>query len=600
MSAVTCGIDFGTTNSSIAVKSNGTISVIDVDEGADMAETLRSVVFVHRDDDRDAGRDAARKYGLQPSARHGCNLCDKVTWYRDGARTDCEQFKFRKGCYDARLMSGLKSLVPDRDFKGTSSWGSFFTTADLIAIVLKKLRRAAEEQMECTIDRAVIGYPVHFGAAELWPKTSATLASAAEIAGFSQVRLEPEPVAAIHGDSVELTTGTVCSVDFGGGTFDVAVLRFPESESDPAVLATAGIPVGGDVFDSMLFEHLISSELALNRPIALKQGGERGLPSGVRSGLKSLEGTLRMAADVYIYREMRELEQVASSDSGVASIIDLLYGGHAYPFWTEVERTKRELSSREWSTFSYRRGRIDVEARVSRSQFEDLIRPKIDEIRGAIEGAIQRAELEPSDIDVVIRTGGSSLLPIFNDMLDDLFGAVRVEARPPFTSVATGLADTASRIQWKGTSVVPPPPLPSDLAPTESAPIAEGPQLGEVDEDFSEPDRVRPPTTEQNLERCPFCSQRFPSGDEWRAHFINCPERFAKATEGASSYIATGATRPEGDVRGLRDQERVRLRQRIAELERENDELRNRIKSAQEALGEAVSEADSDAATGES
>ncbi len=70
------------------------------------------------------------------------------------------------------------------------------------------------------------------------------------------------------------------------------------------------------------------------------------------------------------------------------------------------------------------------------------------QVRGCIEEGLSQAELEPQDVDVVLRTGGSSQLPAFNAALDELFGVGKVEARPAFSSVAAGLAEVAASTDW--------------------------------------------------------------------------------------------------------------------------------------------------------
>ena len=155
-----------------------------------------------------------------------------------------------------------------------------------------------------------------------------------------------------------------------------------------------------------------------------------------------------LAADPDVLATLNDIKRRAAPPSQLGPIFDLLYGGQAFNFWSAIEGAKKQLSLSDWTRLTFRQGAIDVDVRISKSEFEELIDPEIRRVRLCIESALDQASLSPRDIDVVIRTGGSSLLPLFNDMLGDLFGAARVERRPTFTSVAAGLAQVAAEEDW--------------------------------------------------------------------------------------------------------------------------------------------------------
>jgi hypothetical chaperone protein len=188
------------------------------------------------------------------------------------------------------------------------------------------------------------------------------------------------------------------------------------------------------------------------RPIQTKDGHGIELPAFIRVELKSLEGAMRLAADPRVFRILKDLQQRAAHPAQLTPVMDLIFGGQAFNFWGAIERAKKNLSEKDWTRLTFRRGGIDLDIGISRSEFEELIEPAIRQVRECIERALNNASISPHDVDVVIRTGGSSLLPLFNDMLDDLFGAKRVESRPTFSSVAAGLAEMASRENWGSVS----------------------------------------------------------------------------------------------------------------------------------------------------
>jgi len=447
---VAYGIDLGTTNSSVAALVDGRAVVLQVDSGGDPPEALRSIDFLHRDGDRDAGREAARKYLQTALASHRCNRCDRVKWLPDGPFTSCRQFAPGGGCKDARLVSGIKPLLTDDSFRETSSWGEVFDAEELASVVLWRLKREADERFGVEVDRVVLGYPVHFETIPTGDLAFERLRGAAERASFRHVDFCPEPLAAVWSDNASLKGRTVCSVDFGGGTFDVVVVRYDEDgDPEPELLGLSGVPVGGELFDRLLFDRYVEPILGLDHHYRLKDGRRVQLPAYIRQGFRSLEGVTRLAAAPSVFTTLRQIQAEAEEPRLLEPLLDLLYGGQAFDFWSAIEHAKKDLSTAESSHLGFRREHLDVSVRMSRVEFERLIAPHLRRVRASIKETLAMAQLHPREVDVVIRTGGSALLPAFNVMLDELFGAARVEAKPAFSSVAAGLAELAATTNWR-------------------------------------------------------------------------------------------------------------------------------------------------------
>ena len=85
-------------------------------------------------------------------------------------------------------------------------------------------------------------------------------------------------------------------------------------------------------------------------------------------------------------------------------------------------------------------GPIDLNVEITRAEFEEIIRLRVDEVRETVLRTLKNANIEPDQIDVVVRTGGSSLIPVFENMLTNIFGKERVVEFDPFTSIGAGLA----------------------------------------------------------------------------------------------------------------------------------------------------------------
>src|SRR5207248_15389 len=136
-----CGIDFGTSNSAIAIAYRDRVEVVPAESGL-AGLTLASVAYLHRDGDRQAGEAAIARYLVSGKERHTCLHCPLV---RYGAETDCKQATRNGGCQDTRLVTGVKRDLARTDFTGTHSWARDFELPELVSIVIERLKRSAAE-----------------------------------------------------------------------------------------------------------------------------------------------------------------------------------------------------------------------------------------------------------------------------------------------------------------------------------------------------------------------------------------------------------------------------------------------------------------------
>lgn len=143
-------------------------------------------------------------------------------------------------CQDARIATELKSFLADDSFTSTHSWARDFDLPEFVTTVLRELKRAADRSTGSDVRRAVIGYPVVFAGAE-GPGVESRqglaldrLVTAAQRAGFEEVEFLEEPAAAVVDERLE--RGLVVVVDFGGGTFDVAVVDLAPDQGEVIAL----------------------------------------------------------------------------------------------------------------------------------------------------------------------------------------------------------------------------------------------------------------------------------------------------------------------------------------------------------------------------
>ena len=171
------------------------------------------------------------------------------------------------------LIQSMKSYLASHLFSQTNIFNYTFSLEDLIAMIVRELRVAAESQFGRLGKTVVVGRPAHFSGAKEENDDSFALSrlrSAIEAAGFEQVTFEFEPVAAAYKYQMQLDhEELVLIADFGGGTSDFSLVQLrPYNRSyegnDSVIIGTDGVGIAGDTFDSKMMRHVVAPRLGLN------------------------------------------------------------------------------------------------------------------------------------------------------------------------------------------------------------------------------------------------------------------------------------------------------------------------------------------------
>ena len=328
------------------------------------------------------------------------------------------------------MLSGVKHELAKLGFAGTNSWAPDFSVGSLVSVVLRRLKHEADQSTRHSVECVVVGHPVVFAGADPQHRAASDteafrrLEQAARHAGFTEVAFLPEPTAAVIGEHAH--RGVEVAVDFGGGTFDVAVLD--SRGGAPQVAGTAGIAIGGETLDGILFETVVGPALGLDT-----------LPSWLFNELKTASSVRLLMADPGIPAILARI------GGSTAEVVDaILYGGQAYDFYRAIESAKIELSSVASTSLAF--GPLDLHLELRRSTFASMIRPELDLIAATIKQALTAAAVRAGDVDRVLLTGGSAYIPAFRDDLARVFGADRLEQRDAFTAVVHGLGVRAQQL----------------------------------------------------------------------------------------------------------------------------------------------------------
>ena len=434
------GFDFGTTNSAIAVVLAGETEprLIPLDLAQTESPLVPTALYFRPDGEVHIGRDAVETY-VRLEADHTIRRERRATGAEIETAFGTERVLTEVDVNQpGRFFQSIKRSLADSSFRGTEIFGRAFTLEDLVATFAREMRDRAEAMLGRDVTRAVVGRPVHWSNREAGDELALRrMETALRQAGFTDFTFMEEPIAAGLGLEATLPRArTVLVFDFGGGTLDVTIMRIGGEER--AVLATAGVPIGGDTLD----EDVMDRRLLRYFGEQLRWGPQQlPMPQHILDTARrwytipelNEPSTLRFLRDL-------ERERKPSVRRPVRALLSLARGNHGWSLFREIERAKIGLSAREQERLRYVADAIAIDEPLSRTEFEGLIERRVRQSARCIDEALASAGLDASRIDLVMHTGGSSLIPRFRRLLAETFGPDKLTGQDAFTSVASGLA----------------------------------------------------------------------------------------------------------------------------------------------------------------
>ena len=416
------GIDFGTTNSAVAVADEGgDVHLVPLPtpagpDGLATAPYWRTVLYFEPDGDLTAGAPAIARY------------------LHTGG--------------DGRLVQSIKSHLASASFTRTIIFGRRYRLEDMIATYLTKLRAAAAVDLG---HRCVVGRPVRYWGAESTEDDERALMrmrAALVHAGFTEVVFEYEPVAAAARYAARLDSDQLILVaDFGGGTTDFSVLRVGPGTPDGspgAILATAGIGVSGDAFDARIIDAVVAPALGRGTSYRDAMGAETLIPPWLYSKLRRWH-YLSFLKEESTLQLLDRVRRGALQPTLLERLFRVVRDDLGLLLHQAVEHTKVRLSSADSDSLVLAEG-VGLSLPVERGAFEEWLAPDLQAIGGVLDEALTTAGVTPRHIDRVFATGGSSLVPAVRRLLNERFGADKLVGGEELTSVAWGLAARARAI----------------------------------------------------------------------------------------------------------------------------------------------------------
>ena len=415
MTSLACGLDFGTTNSTLALARAGGPVLADLEGGQ---PTIPSAMF----------------FSLEDGATHFGRRA--VAEYVDGA--------------EGRFMRALKSVLGTSLMAESTRVGrARLGFGDIIGLFLRSLKDTVEAREDRALERVVLGRPIHFVDGDPAADRAAQdqLEAAARAQGFREIAFQFEPVAAalnyergVRGEELALV------VDIGGGTSDFSVIRLsPEgarrAERHDDILASSGVHIGGTDFDRLLNLAAVMPALGLGTATA---DGKRRLPVWYWNDLATWH-RINFLYTPKIARDLFELRREAAHPERLTAFMTLLAHRSGHRLAGAVEAAKIALTDGETASIALREPGLAIAESVTREAFEAAVAGLVAGIGASVAECLALAGVDAAAIDTVLLTGGSTQVPAVRRSVTRRFANARFVETDAFGSVGLGLAVDAAR-----------------------------------------------------------------------------------------------------------------------------------------------------------
>lgn len=407
------GIDFGTTNSAISIYDRYKNEIVDT-------ISLPSILYFPKEQKRKnnknffVGNEATLEY------------------VNDGM--------------NGRFMKAIKRVLPRSSFTETLIYGKKYTSSDLVSLIVKELKERADKKIgeECT--SAIIGRPVFFDDDDITKDELAEtrLSKAMILAGFTNFKFQYEPIAAAFAYEKTINKNEkVLVADFGGGTTDFTYIELSPNNNNENrkkdILATGGIYVGGDSFDSAFMMNELAPFFGRDLKYESMPGKMLDIPSKYFFNISNWE-KMNFYNSYKIIEELNRYYVFTGKDSKLKNLITLVEKNLGYQIFKSIEQTKIDLSKRNDTDFYFKNYDIFIEEPISIEKYNEIISNNILKIENYLDEFLKLNNINLNEINTIFLTGGSSLVKAVHNIFTKRFDSELIKTGDNFLSVSKGLA----------------------------------------------------------------------------------------------------------------------------------------------------------------
>jgi len=409
-----CGVDFGTSNSTMGWSRQGQPSLLALEDGK---MTLPSVVFFNADENEFSYGRAA------------------LSTYLAG--------------YEGRLMRSLKSLLGSGMIDGqTEVGGRALPFRALLSQFIGELKQRGERAAGRRFDSVVLGRPVHFvdDSAEADQLAQDTLEEIARAVGFKHIAFQYEPIAAAFDyESTIAREELVLIADIGGGTSDFSLVRLSPERAKKTdrlddILANGGVHIGGTDFDKYLSLSSVMPLLGLGSKLT----SNSEVPSGYYFNLATWH-TINLIYTRKAWQQLQDVYREVAERDKFARLLDLVEQRAGHWLALQVEAAKIGLSEDESFTLELDRLRPPDTLQLTRAGFDASIDHLVESVEQTVGKLLADAGVKADAIDSVFFTGGSSGVHLLRKRIAALVPNAKQVEGDLFGSIGAGLALDAVR-----------------------------------------------------------------------------------------------------------------------------------------------------------
>jgi len=409
-----CGVDFGTSNSTVGWSRPGQSALLQLEDGK---VTLPSVVFFNADEEQ-------VYYGRAALAN-----------YLQG--------------YEGRLMRSLKSLLGTSLIDDqTEVMGKALPFRSLLTQFIAELKDRAEKAAGREFTSVVMGRPVYFvdGNEEADILAEDTLYEIAQSVGFKDIDFQYEPIAAAFDYESQIDKEELVLIaDIGGGTSDFSLVRLSPERAKKAdrrddILATGGVHIGGTDFDKYLSLTSIMPLLGLGSRL----NNDTEVPSSYYFNLATWH-TINLAYSQKTWLQIKDIYRDARDKAKLDSLLHLIENRSGHWLALKAEEGKIALSSQTETELLLDRLAPSTTLTLRRDEFDESIAKMVGAVENTVANLLNDAGIAAEDVDTVVFTGGSSGVQLLREKISALLPDARRVEGDLFGSIGAGLALDAVR-----------------------------------------------------------------------------------------------------------------------------------------------------------
>lgn len=418
MSNISCGIDFGTTNSAISI-SNNKVKLIKIENNKD---TIPTTIFY-------------------PSKRNA-----KPIFGREALN------KYIDGDHGRFIRSLKRILGTDLMHNTTAINGKPITFSEIIGNFISHIKTTTENNIKDNIDNVVIGRPIHFsnGDTEKDNEAVQVLSEIAKNIGFKNIEFQFEPIAAAFAHEQNIENEKLAFViDIGGGTSDFTVIKIgkklsnkPDRNDD--ILANHGICIGGNDLDKNLSIKSFMPELGLGTYYKNKLNRILPIPKQYFFGISEWS-KINSMYNLQNIRDIKEIHNRSENQNKIEKLLEIYETETAHKLLNIVETSKIELTKNEniIQKIDFLSDKPNVE--INKNEFEISIEENTNKIIDVANETLKKAQIKNDDIELIILTGGSTEIPYIQNKFISLFPNAIISNNEKLSSVGLGLGYDAKR-----------------------------------------------------------------------------------------------------------------------------------------------------------